>query len=288
MLYTLKNDFLEVKVDSFGAELRSVKSKNGEEYIWQGDNEWADHSPVLFPTCGNCPNLKYIWQGKEYKLPIHGIAMYRELTLTDKTDNSLLFTLLSDEETKKSYPFDFKFEVEFKLTENKLSVTLRPTNTGEGYMPFMAGWHPGFNLWGDGEIGSFAVDFGEGDELMWYPILPDQPISYTPLPHALDDGKYYLNEKEIYDNDTMIFENYPRTFKLVDGTGNAKISMSVSENLPFFCIWKAPVSTSRFICLEPWSNIFNSDGTTEDFAIKKMQRLDSGKTCEYTYEVSFT
>ena len=33
MLYTLKNDFLEVKVDSFGAELRSVKSKNGEEYI---------------------------------------------------------------------------------------------------------------------------------------------------------------------------------------------------------------------------------------------------------------
>ena len=154
-------------------------------------------------------------------------------------------------------------------------------------MPYMVGWHPAFNLWGDCAVSNFAVDFGEGDSLAWYPILPDRPISYTSQPHKLDNGVYRFCEEEIYANDTMIFEKYPTSFSLKDGNGNARISMKVSDNLPFFCIWKEPCTDARFVCLEPWSNIFNSDGRTEDFAEKKMQRLEPGESASYVYEVTF-
>ena len=85
----------------------------------------------------------------------------------------------------------------------------------------------------------------------------------------------------------MIFENYSKSLSLEDGDGNARIAMKVSENLPFFCIWKEASAEARFVCLEPWNNIFNSDGTTEDFEKKKMATLNPGESESYTYEVTF-
>ena len=287
MLHTIKNEFLTVSVDTFGAQLMSVKSKDGWEYIWQGEKYWEDHSPVLFPTCGNVPTKKYTVEDKEYTLPIHGIAMYREFVLTEKTEQSLVFTLVSDEKTLECYPFDFEFKVVYVLNGKSLKVNLVPTNKGNKVMPYMVGWHPGFNLWGDDAIGDFKVDFGTGHELPWYPITPGQPIPQYPVNHDLKDGCYYLCEKEIYDNDTMIFANYPKSLSLKDASGYAKISMRVSPNIAYFCIWKEPFSDARFICLEPWSNIFNSDGTTPDLNVRPMSRLAPGKSESYDYEVEF-
>ena len=287
MLHTIKNEFLTVSVDTFGAQLTSVKSADGWEYIWQGEKYWDDHSPVLFPTCGNVPTRKYYVEGKEYTLPIHGIAMYREFTLKEASESKLVFSLASDEKTLEAYPFEFNFTVEFSLDDNRLTAKLIPENTGKAVMPYMVGWHPGFNLWGEDAIGDFSVDFGARRELPWFPILPGKPIGLYPIIHDLDDHKYYLNEEEIYANDTMIFTDYPKAFSLKDASGNARISMKVSENISYFCIWKEPFADARFICLEPWSNIFNSDGTSPDFNVRPMSRLAPGKSETYTYEVNF-
>lgn len=288
MLYTIKNDFLTVTVNSFGAELTSVKNTEGTEYIWQGGDWWPDRSPVLFPTCGNVPTKKYFAGGKEYTLPIHGIAMYREFTLVESSQDRLLFSLKSDEKTLLSYPFEFEFFVEFILSENTLSVNLIPENRGDKIMPCMTGWHPGFILWADDEIGEFSVDFGKGaSKLSWFPLTPGRPIPLHPTVHGLRDGKYYLNEEEIYKNDTMIFTDYPKTFSLKDKSGYARISMSVSENIPYFCIWKEASAEARFVCLEPWSHIFNCDGTTQNLDTRPMPRLSPGERAVYSYKVFF-
>ena len=287
MLHTIKNDKLTVTVDTFGAQMMSVVSKDGYEYMWQGGDWWPDRCPVLFPTCGNCPTRKYTYRGREYKLPIHGIAMYREFVLKSRSEDTLLFSLCSDEQTLAQYPFDFEFDVEFRIDENRLTVKLMPKNIGDKPMPYMVGWHPGFNLWGDYAINEFSVDFGKGESLDWYPIHPGAPIAKDPEPHALDGGRYFLNEEEIYYNDTMIFSKYNKSFSLKDGDGNARIEMKVSDNLPFFCIWKEASAEARFVCLEPWNNIFNSDGSTEDFERKPMATLAPGEGDTYTYEVSF-
>jgi len=41
MIHTIKNQKLEVGVNSFGAELSQIRSlENGVEYLWQGDPVW--------------------------------------------------------------------------------------------------------------------------------------------------------------------------------------------------------------------------------------------------------
>lgn len=52
MNYTLKNDHLNVVVDTFGAEIHSIQHDD-IEYLWQADAKfWGRHAPVLFPIVG--------------------------------------------------------------------------------------------------------------------------------------------------------------------------------------------------------------------------------------------
>lgn len=52
MRYILENDTLRVEIESFGAEIKSVKRKaDGREYMWCGDPKyWGRTSPAL-PVC---------------------------------------------------------------------------------------------------------------------------------------------------------------------------------------------------------------------------------------------
>ena len=49
MRYVLENDTLRVEIDSFGAELKSVKRKSdGKEYMWYADKKyWGRTSPAM-------------------------------------------------------------------------------------------------------------------------------------------------------------------------------------------------------------------------------------------------
>ena len=57
-LYTLENGDIRIKVDSYGAELRSlVDMKTEREYMWCGDAAyWGRISPILFPVVGSYRN----------------------------------------------------------------------------------------------------------------------------------------------------------------------------------------------------------------------------------------
>ena len=50
----LNNGLLEVRLESFGAELVGLRDlENNREYMWQKDSKfWAKCSPILFPFVG--------------------------------------------------------------------------------------------------------------------------------------------------------------------------------------------------------------------------------------------
>lgn len=54
MRYVLENDTLRVEIDSFGAELKSVKRKSDDkEYMWYADKKyWGRTSPCYFRLWG--------------------------------------------------------------------------------------------------------------------------------------------------------------------------------------------------------------------------------------------
>ena len=67
MIYTLENDSLKVQVNSHGGELWSIQTKDGVEYLWQGDETyWKDRALNLFPYIARLTEGKYMLDGKTY------------------------------------------------------------------------------------------------------------------------------------------------------------------------------------------------------------------------------
>ena len=109
MRYILENDTLRVEIESFGAEIKSVKRKaDGREYMWCGDPKyWGRTSPVLFPFVGAPKNKEYRYEGRTYPMGQHGFARDMEFTLEAQEGKSIWFVLSSTEETYVKYPFRF-------------------------------------------------------------------------------------------------------------------------------------------------------------------------------------
>ena len=98
---------------------------------------------------------------------IHGFASKSEFRATRVEKSALTLTLASNDETRKMYPFDFEFSADFSVEDDTLSVKFTVKNTGDETLPYMVGWHPGFNLHGDGDIESFTLKFGgKGDGIL--------------------------------------------------------------------------------------------------------------------------
>ncbi len=287
MLYEIKSDKLTVKIDSYGAELKSAVAC-GKEYMWSGDERyWDDVAPILFPVCGQLLNKEYSYGGKTYSMNGHGFAKISEFTPTRVEKNRLTLTLTSSEETKKIYPFDFELVADFSVCDSTLNLKLTVKNTGCGTLPYMVGWHPGFVLDGEGEINDFSLEFGDVDNVVWHPLQNGCFVNPVGKDYPLKDGKYQLNEDEIYSNDTMIFcGTRERAYLSSPGTAMA-IEISYSENLPYFCIWKECDANARFICLEPWSDVPSTGDCPEKFEERKMSRLQSGGLDVYSYSVKF-
>ena len=285
MIHTIKNDNLVATVNSLGAELTSVIG-GGYEYIWQGE-EWKKHAPVLFPICGALLGGKYTFKGREYSLEKHGFAKLMEFEVKESTESTLTLVAKSNEDTLAIYPFEFTLTAKYALVKNSLEVTYTVENAGMQIMPYMFGWHPAFTLGGNEPINSFSVDFGNTEALTRHTLQNGPFINPFYTSYPLNGGKYYLNEDEIYANDTMIFKDAPKSVKLAGSKGEPSLTLEYSDNLSYLCIWKYPASSARYICLEPWSDVPSDGETEENFLSRQMSRLSPSEKEDYKYTVTF-
>ena len=124
MKYTLKNKDLTVIFESFGATLHSIKDNDGVEYLWQGNPDfWSGQAPVLFPICGSLRNDEAeIGDGKKTTMPRHGLVRKKEFKCTEKTGDSILFEIESNEEMLEQYPYQFKLGIRYTLEGKKIST----------------------------------------------------------------------------------------------------------------------------------------------------------------------
>ena len=81
MLYTIENSNLKVSVETKGAQLKSVFSKDtGVEYLWQGDAKyWTGRAYNLFPFVGRFAEGKYVVEGREYALTARSVMIAKPL-----------------------------------------------------------------------------------------------------------------------------------------------------------------------------------------------------------------
>ena len=142
---TLSNDKVSIQVANHGAELISITA-NGTEYLWQADPRfWARHSPVLFPIVGRVWDNTYRHKGSLYELGQHGFARDMDFQLTYEEENALIYSLESNDETLKKYPFPFVLEGGYRLKGYRIEVMWSVQNTGNDNMYFQRGAHPAVN-----------------------------------------------------------------------------------------------------------------------------------------------
>ena len=146
MIVTLKSHTMTALIDSIGAQLISLKSGSGTEYIWQRDPaHWKSCSPLLFPTVGNCRDGKYTLNGKTYTIPKHGFCRNADFAVSVLSEQEASFTLTDSPETRANYPFAFQLKLTYTLSEDGIQIHYAVTNPDTKPMYYQLGAHPGFN-----------------------------------------------------------------------------------------------------------------------------------------------
>lgn len=279
MIYYAENENFIVGVKEMGAELTSLKSKkNGVEYIWDGNVDvWYGQSPILFPIIGRLLDDKYRYDGKEYTMAKHGIVRKKPFRLESKTADTLVFCQSSDEDSLKSYPFEFDLFVEFKLTENGLSVTHTVVNKDKKIMYYSFGAHPAFNC----EIGDY-LEFSENEELLTERIDHESILIEEKFPVDLG-GKKLVITKDIFNDDALILSGYKsKAVTLKSSNHNRTIKFNFDS--PLLGIWAKPGAS--YVCIEPWWGVNDNYDKKADISEKRaIMSLSSKNSASFNWNI---
>ena len=228
--------------------------------------------------------------GKEYPLHLHGFCEDLHHEVLECSDTKIVFSLKSSDETRAVYPFDFSFETHYELCGPDITLTVYIKNESGEAMPYMFGWHPAFVLPTENgqDIEDYAIDFHGKNELYWREFPPKSLDRIEFVKFPLEGGKYILNEEQIYKFDTLVLAGHNNETTLSAEGHPFKVYMKWSQNLPVLCIWKEDNNETKFICIEPWSDVPMGTKLPADFATKPMHKLLPGQTERYDYTVRIT
>ena len=292
MRYVLENDKLRAEIDSLGAELKSVINKASDlEYMWQGDPKyWGRTSPILFPFVGRLKNDAFVHNGKTYSMGQHGFARDMEFTVLSKTDTTVWFELISNEETLKNFPFAFILQIGYELCDNELQILWKVKNpSSEETLHFGIGAHPAFNcpIYGEDSKAGYKFYFGGIDALSHHGNSRINGLSMDEdLVLPLENNRAVITP-EFFDRCTYIAEgNQTKEIGLEDPQGNR--ILTVLFDMPLFGIWSPEEKNAPFLCIEPWCGRCDAEdfeGTLSERAFNN--EISKDEIFETSYTIRF-
>lgn len=275
MFYKIENDFLTCEIDDMGAQLHSlVMKENSKEYIWQGNPDiWYGQAPVLFPVIGQLINDKFRYNGVEYTMPKHGLARKLLFNVKECEGAKAVFSLESDENTLKSYPFEFELLVTFELKEKSLVNTMTVINKTSGDMYFSIGAHPGFNC----NIGD-VIEFEQPETLETERIDSDNLLIPEKFP-VIENTKEIVITEDVFKKDALILSGIKSKKLTIKGENQIEFTFG---DCPVLGIWAKP--GAPYVCIEPWYGINDNRDVKDDISMKReIQHLSEGGTFEFSW-----
>jgi galactose mutarotase-like enzyme len=277
MNYTIKNDFITLTVSDRGAEMMSI-IKDGCEYLWQGDaTYWAGRACNLFPICGRLTDGIYKYKGNTYEMILHGFAKVSDFEMIKQTDTTLSFLLKANEETKKIYPFDFEYYVDYTLNKNTIEMKYTAKNLGDNTMYSAFGGHPGFNV---------PLDNG-GFEDYYIEFKCEKPARRLEFNHCyftdntspfpLIDGKRFDLKHNLFDNDAIFLRDVCHTVSLKSDKTNRSVTVKYPD-MQYVGFWHKPETDAPYVCIEPWQSVPAYYNVVDDLETKKdLYPLEKGE-----------
>lgn len=288
MKYQIANENLEITISNMGAEMVSLR-KDGVEYLWNGDAMyWSDQSPVLFPFVGRFTDGKYLLNGKEYEMDIHGFARKYPYTVIDKTENFILFEMTDNEETYQMYPYHFSLQIGYELKDNKVEITYTVQNLSDETMYFGLGGHPGFKLpFEDGlDFTDYYLEFSGKSYPERVGHTPTCFLSGVNESFPLKADKVLPLKHTMFDDDAIVLQHVSDEVTLKADKGKRSVTVSY-PNLPYLGLWHAPKTEAPYICIEPWTSLPSRQGVVEEFRYKyDLIRLEADGFYENTWSIT--
>jgi galactose mutarotase-like enzyme len=286
MIHVIDNGQLCVNISTAGAELQSIKTADGTEYLWQGNNQyWGDRAPNIFPYVARLTNENYTYRGATYHLPIHGFAPTATFAVTDESSESITFTLESNPVYYEMYPFLFRFSIRYYLEDQTLHVDFIVENRDAKTMYFGIGGHPGINV--PLEDGLTFEDY-----YLEFPNSSMRRVEFTPAcfitgkddPFEVNNNRYPLHHS-MFDDDAIVLKGVGGRTKLASDKGRRSVTL-IAPDLPVYGFWHMPRTDAPYICLEPWSSLPSRQDVVEDLQTQQdLIVLEAGKTYQATWSL---
>jgi hypothetical protein len=288
-VFELHNSVLHIKVNSFGAELCSVISKDlAIEYIWQADQTiWGRHAPHLFPIVGKLKNNTFLYQTNSHQLSQHGFARDHEFICIEEREEFLLFEFTANEWTLEKYPFHFSLQIGYKLVDQKLEMSYSVFNPDSKELYFSIGAHPAFNcpLISGETFDDYELCFPNKEELILN-VLKDGLITKDTKSLKLVHHTLPVS-KQLFNNDALVCMNSQLSEVILKSSKTNHGVSLVSRDWPYYGIWSKK-DTEQFVCLEPWYGIADYEDTDGKLENKiGIIKVDLEQYFTSSFEISF-
>lgn len=187
---------------------------------------------------------------------MHGPAHRRAWSVSDHAAHHIKLTL--DYTADEDWPFAFRATQRFELRQNRLTIALGLTNTGQDVMPGGLGWHPYFQASKDGEIGLNATH-------QWNPFGPTGPS------RPIHDGTI-APQTRLELGSTQHFSGWKQASTVI--ADSARITLHGQGALT--CL--AALHKEAYLCLEPVSHVAGALETPDTATDTGLRYLTPGES----------
>ena len=251
----LSNQYLTVNLHPKGAEIISIVGNQDHiNYMWKRDAcQWANSAPILFPIVGAIKNDTCRIDGKEYHMTQHGCARHNEFEIKNQSQTEVTFTLVSNDEIIKQYPFLFELNVTYKLVENTLTCFINVKNKDHQTIYFQVGGHPAFAcpFMENESSNDYYVEFAEYETRNQKVIdVAKRGMSHVQLPF-FDHEKRFFVRQQLFNNDAIVIKDFKSENISIKSLNHQKSIVFHMQGFDHVGLWTAK-HVGGLLAIEPW------------------------------------
>jgi galactose mutarotase-like enzyme len=241
---------LTAVVKQDGAELCALRTASGHDVLWPGTPPWPRHAPVLFPIVGRLNGDALHHRGHTYRMTQLGFARDRRFDWAARDPHGCRLVLVDDAATRAIYPFAFRFEVAYAVTDDQLTVDFTITNTGDEILPACFGAHPAFR---------WPLREGVPKQAHQLEFATDEPAPIrridrgllSPVRHPTPiQGRVLALNDALFAPDAIIMDQPASRSVRYSAPGSPVVEVSWDAGFPELGIWSRP--DAALLCIEPW------------------------------------
>lgn len=218
-----------------------------KDTFYDVDSNIRGGNPILFPICGQLKEGKYELKGKTFLMKNHGVARtspWEVVKTSEESEASITLRLKDNEETIKSYPFQFELIFTYILKDGKLSIVQEYCNKSEEPMPMYAGFHPYFNT--ESKNIKYRTDASK--------YLDYNDMQIKDYKGSIDLTDMVESAAFIDSKENHISFELPRL--------NRNITLEYGKEFNYIVVWS--VKDKDFVCVEPWMSKNGAFNTLEN------------------------